>query len=232
MIQIILGVIIVSIGIFVFYKYPMKSDVRQMTLGALFVILAIILKRLAVMVPFLGFPSLKITLEVLPLIVAGLTLQPGYCFIVSIATDFLGLVLANAGGFPFLGFTLNAVLQTEIPCLLKIYLNEKNERLLERIVKIVMVIISLLGCLYVFKIRYYKNKLKEKDLHLFHLSILSVVAIELTVTMFLTPYWLQTMYGIPFFASQFVRILKSCVMIPVGIIIVYTMNRMIQKVIR
>ena len=80
MIQIILGVIIVSIGIFVFYKYPMKSDVRQMTLGALFVILAIILKRLAVMVPFLGFPSLKITLEVLPLIVAGLTLQPGYCF--------------------------------------------------------------------------------------------------------------------------------------------------------
>ena len=127
MIQIILGVIIVSIGIFVFYKYPMKSDVRQMTLGALFVILAIILKRLAVMVPFLGFPSLKITLEVLPLIVAGLTLQPGYCFIVSIATDFLGLVLANAGGFPFLGFTLNAVLQTEIPCLLKIYLNEKNE---------------------------------------------------------------------------------------------------------
>ena len=253
MIQIILGVIIVSIGIFVFYKYPMKSDVRQITLGALFVILAIILKRLAVMVPFLGFPSLKITLEVLPLIVAGLTLQPGYCFIVSIATDFLGLVLANAGGFPFLGFTLNAVL--------------KNERLLERIVKIVMVIISLLGCLYVFKInevnisgssyqvtlpikftifviiaamltilfifiRYYKNKLKEKDLHLFHLSILSVVAIELTVTMFLTPYWLQTMYGIPFFASQFVRILKSCVMIPVGIIIVYTMNRMIQKVIR
>ena len=253
MIQIILGVIIVSIGIFVFYKYPMKSDVRQMTLGALFVILAIILKRLAVMVPFLGFPSLKITLEVLPLIVAGLTLQPGYCFIVSIATDFLGLVLANAGGFPFLGFTLNAVLQTEIPCLLKIYLNEKNERLLERIVKIVMVIISLLGCLYVFKINEvnisgssYQVTLPIKFtifviiaamltnlvLQLFHLSILSVVAIELTVTMFLTPYWLQTMYGIPFFASQFVRILKSCVMIPVGIIIVYTMNRMIQKVIR
>ena len=89
----------------------------------------------------------------------------------------------------------------------------------------------MLTILFIF-IRYYKNKLKEKDLHLFHLSILSVVAIELTVTMFLTPYWLQTMYGIPFFASQFVRILKSCVMIPVGIIVVYTMNRMIQKVIR
>lgn len=267
MIQIILGVIIVSIGVFVFYKYPMKSDVRQMTLGALFVILAIILKRLAVMVPFLGFPSLKITLEVLPLIVAGLTLQPTYCYIVSIATDFLGLILASAGGFPFLGFTLNAVLQSLIPCLLKNSLNEKNEQLLDKIVKGVMIIISILGCLYVFKInevnisgstyqvtlpikftifviivtmliilfifiKYYKNKLRQEDLHLFHLSILSVVAIELTVTMFLTPYWLQTMYGIPFFASQFVRILKSCVMIPVGIIIVYTMNRLIHKVIK
>ena len=96
---------------------------------------------------------------------------------------------------------------------------------------IFVIIAAMLTILFIF-IRYYKNKLKEKDLRLFHLSILSVVAIELTVTMFLTPYWLQTMYGIPFFASQFVRILKSCVMIPVGIIIVYTMNRMIQKVIR
>ena len=48
--------------------------------------------------------------------------------------------------------TVSSIATTEIPCLLKIYLNEKNERLLERIVKIVMVIISLLGCLYVFKI--------------------------------------------------------------------------------
>ena len=80
MIQIILGVIIVSIGIFIFYKYPMKSDVRQMTLGALFVILAIILKRLAVMVPFLGFPSLKITLEVLPLIVARVNITTWLLF--------------------------------------------------------------------------------------------------------------------------------------------------------
>ena len=63
----------------------------------------------------------------------------------------------------------------------------------------------MLTILFIF-IRYYKNNSKKKDLCLFHLSILSVVAIELTVTMFLTPYWLQTMYGIPFFASQFVRI--------------------------
>ena len=96
---------------------------------------------------------------------------------------------------------------------------------------IFVIIAAMLVILFIF-IRYYKNKLRQEDLSLFHLSILSVVAIELTVTMFLTPYWLQSMYGIPFFASQFVRILKSCVMIPLGIIIVYTMNRMIQKVIK
>ncbi|MGN1182586.1 MAG: folate family ECF transporter S component [Faecalibacillus sp.] len=267
MIQIVLGMIIVLIGIFVFYKYPIKNDVKQVTLGALFIILAIILKRLAIMVPFLGLPSLKITLEVLPLIVAGLTLQPGYCYIVAIASDALGLVLANAGGFPFLGFTLNAILQTLIPCMLKMYLTENQEKLLERIVKIGIPVISLLACIYVFSLdtvsisqqeysvtvpiklaifaiiicmliilfvfmNYYKKKLKEEEGQAFHLCILSVVSIELIVTFFLTPYWLEVMYGIPFFASQFVRILKACVMIPVGIFIVYTMYKVVRRVLK
>lgn len=267
MIQIILGIIIVLIGIFVFYKYPIKNDVRQVTLGALFIILAIILKRLAIMVPFLGLPSLKITFEVLPLIVAGLTMQPGYCYIVALAVDALGLMLAFSGGFPFLGFTLNAVLQTLIPCMLKLHLHDTKDKLLDMIVKIVMIVISVAACVYVFSLKtvnissqnyivslpikltvlaivfcmiiilfvfmnYYKRKLKQEEGHAFHLCVLSVVAIELTVTLFLTPYWLETMYGIPFFASQFVRILKSCVMVPVGIIIVYTMYQITKKVLK
>ena len=267
MIQVILGIIIVLIGIFVFYKYPIKNDVKQVTLGALFIILAIILKRLAIMVPFLGLPSLKITLEVLPLIVAGLTLHPGYCYIVAIASDGLGLILANAGGFPFFGFTLNAILQTLIPCMLKMYLSQKEEKLLERIVKFGIPVIALIACIYVFQLdtvsissqnyevtwpiklavlaivvimmsilfifmNYYKKKLKKEEGHAFNLCILSVVLIELIVTFFLTPYWLEVMYGIPFFASQFVRILKSCVMIPVGIFIVYTMYKVICRILK
>jgi len=267
MIQIIVGIIIVLIGIFIFYKYPIKNDVKQVTLGALFIILAVILKRLAIMVPFLGLPSLKITLEVLPLIVAGLTMQPGYCYIVSLAVDALGLILAFGGGFPFLGFTLNAVLQTMIPCMLKLYLNDTKDKLLEMIVKVVMVVISLAASIYIFSLNtvnissqnyavslpikltvlaiiicmitilfvfmnYYQKKLKKDEGHTFYLCVLSVVSIELIVTFFLTPYWLETMYGIPFFASQFVRILKSCVMIPVGIAVVYTMYRVTQKVLK
>ena len=39
MIQIICGVLLVLIGIFVFWKYPIKSDTKSLTLAALLVIL-------------------------------------------------------------------------------------------------------------------------------------------------------------------------------------------------
>lgn len=44
MIQIICGVLLVLIGIFVFWKYPIKSDTKSLTLAALLVILAVVLK--------------------------------------------------------------------------------------------------------------------------------------------------------------------------------------------
>lgn len=267
MIQIILGVVIVLIGIFVFYRYPIKNDIRQVTLGALFIILAIILKRLAILVPFLGLPSLKITLEVLPLILAGLTMQPGYCYIVAIAVDALGLALAFSGGFPFLGFTLNAILQTLIPCMLKIYLHGTRERILKHAVKIIIAVIAFCACIYIWSLNtvlissqqyevslsikmsifaiiivmmtvlfvfmnFFEKRLKVNEAHNFYLCVLSVVSIELIVTFFLTPYWLEIMYGIPFFASQFVRVLKACVMIPFSIFIVYTMYNITQRVLK
>ena len=46
MIQIICGIILVLIGIFVFWKFPIKSDTKSLTLAALFIVLAAILKRL------------------------------------------------------------------------------------------------------------------------------------------------------------------------------------------
>lgn len=268
MIQIILGILIVLIGVFVFYKYPMKSDVKQMVLGALLVVLSIVLKRLAIMVPFLGFPSFKITLEVFPLIVAGLTLKPGYCYIVALATDGLGLILANAGGFPFFGFTLNAILQTLIPCFLKQNLvGEKWETKIDKIVYAGMSIIALAASLYVvflnkvtisdqvfvitssmkitiiavvwlliivlFLAMYFcKKKISAKEYHQFNLVVMSVILIDLVVTFVLTPYWLDVMYGIPFFASSFLRMLKACVMIPVSIIVINTVYHIISRTLK
>lgn len=267
MIQIILGVVIVLIGIFVFYRYPIKNDIKQVTLGALFIILAIILKRMAILVPFLGFPSLKITLEVLPLILAGLTMQPGYCYIIAIAVDALGLILAFSGGFPFLGFTLNAILQTMIPCMLKMHVSENRDQILKYAVKIIMIVIAFCASFYVWGLDtvlissqqyevsfftkmiiimmiivmmtvlfifmyFFEKRLKAHEGHIFYICVLSVVIIELIVTFFMTPYWLEVMYGIPFYASQFVRVLKACVVIPVNIVIVYTMYNITRRVLK
>lgn len=267
MIQIILGVVIVLIGILVFYRYPIKNDIKQVTLGALFIILAIILKRLAIMVPFFGLPSLKVSFEVLPLILAGLTMQPAYCYIVAIAVDALGLMLAFSGGFPFLGFTLNTVLQALIPCMLKMHLSKKSNKILKYAVKIIMIVIALGACLYVWGLdtvlissqqyevsfpvkiviltiiivmitvlfifmTFFEKRLEAQEGYVFYICVLSVVSIELIVAFFMTPYWLEVMYGIPFFASQFVRVLKACVMIPVNILIVYTMYNITCRVLK
>ena len=45
----------------------------------------------------------------------------------------------------------------------------------------------------------------------------------------LTPYWLQVMYGIPFTLSLFIRVIKECIMIPVNIILGYTILRVIKR---
>ena len=45
MIQIICGFILVLIGILVFWKFPIKSDTKSLTLAALFIVLAAVLKR-------------------------------------------------------------------------------------------------------------------------------------------------------------------------------------------
>ncbi|MFR2768908.1 MAG: folate family ECF transporter S component [Thomasclavelia sp.] len=111
MIQIICGVLLVLIGIFVFWKYPIKSDTKSLTLAALLVILAVVLKRFSIMIPLFGFESLKISVEVIPMLLAGVLLAPGYCFIIGLAVDWVGLIIAPTS-FPFLGFTLSAVLQT------------------------------------------------------------------------------------------------------------------------
>ena len=76
MIQIICGFILVLIGILVFWKFPIKSDTKSLTLAALFIVLAAVLKRLSIMIPLFGFESLKVSIEVIPMLLAGILLAP------------------------------------------------------------------------------------------------------------------------------------------------------------
>lgn len=263
MIQIICGFILVLIGILVFWKYPIKSDTKSLTLAALFIVLAAVLKRLSIMIPLFGFESLKISIEVIPMLLAGIMLAPGYCYIIGIAVDLVGLIVTPTG-FPFLGFTLSAVLQTLIRSMVVVTVKENHTHHLEKIIQVILVFLALGACSYVFSLDqvtisknvinitlnykiiisvicivmisvlfivmyYYKRKLNESDYHLFNLWLISVVLVEMVITFCLTPYWLQVMYGIPFTLSLFIRVIKECIMIPVDIILGYSVLRVLKR---
>ena len=263
MIQIICGVLLVLIGIFVFWKYPIISDTKSLTLAAFLVILAVVLKRFSIMIPLFGFESLKISVEVIPMLLAGVLLAPGYCFIIGLAIDWVGLIIAPTS-FPFLGFTLSAVLQTLIPSIIVRNIKDDYSKYLEKVIKVVLVLLAIGACVYVFSLEqvtiskqvvditfnikvfisvlcvimvsvlfmvmyYYKRKLNNDDYHLFNKWLISVVLVEMAVTFCLTPYWLQVMYGIPFTLSLFIRVIKECIMIPVNIILGYTILRVIKR---
>lgn len=264
MIQIICGIILVVIGILVFWKFPIKSDTKSLTLAALFIVLAAILKRLSIMIPLFGFESLKISIEVIPMLLAGIMLAPGYCYIIGLAVDLVGLIVTPTG-FPFLGFTLSAVLQCLIPAIVVATVKENYVSYLEKIIPVILIILGLGACIYVFSLeqvvitknvvnitlnfkimisiiclvmisglfivmRYYKKKLNDQEYHVFNLWLISVVLVEMLITFVLTPYWLQVMYGIPFTLSLFIRVIKQCIMIPIDIILGYSVLRILKRI--
>ena len=205
------------------------------------------------MIPLFGFESLKISVEVIPMLLAGVLLAPGYCFIIGLAIDWVGLIIAPTS-FPFLGFTLSAVLQTLIPSIIVRNIKDDYSKYLEKVIKVVLVLLAIGACVYVFSLEqvtiskqvvditfnikvfisvlcvimvsvlfmvmyYYKRKLNNDDYHLFNKWLIFC----------LTPYWLQVMYGIPFTLSLFIRVIKECIMIPVNIILGYTILRVIKR---
>ncbi|MDD8048534.1 MAG: folate family ECF transporter S component [Thomasclavelia sp.] len=152
MIQIILGLIIVAMGVFIFYKYPFKADIKQLTIGALLIVVAVVLNRISFMVPFLGFPSLEISLESIPLMLAGLVLAPTYGFMVGVIADGIGVLITGASGFPFLGFTINSILYVLIPCFSKMYIEGRNPNTINKVLKVVMCLLVVVASVYVLQI--------------------------------------------------------------------------------
>ena len=61
--QILCLFMILALGLFVFKKYPIKLQLREMILASLFVVLALVVSYFSVMIPLFGFPSLKLSLR-------------------------------------------------------------------------------------------------------------------------------------------------------------------------
>lgn len=76
-----------------------------------------------------------------------------------------------------------------------------------------------------------KNSDEEKT-KIFILMTLSIIGIHLLIQFFLTPLWLLDMYNTPFFASQFVRILKAIIIMPLYIGLGYTIYNVTTKMLK
>ncbi len=59
--------------------------------------------------------------------------------------------------------------------------------------------------------------------------ILMVIAVEVLITFLLTPIWLNVMYGIPYIASLCVRIIKECFIIPIEVVIGYSLIKVTKS---
>ena len=90
------------------------------------------------MIPLFGFESLKISIEVIPMLLAGIMLAPGYCYIIGLAVDLVGLIVTPTG-FPFLGFTLSAVLQCLIPSIVVATIKENYMNYLEKAIQVILI---------------------------------------------------------------------------------------------
>ena len=140
--QIVIAIIIIALGFYVFKFYPFeKGNVMKLVIAAIFIILTAICKRLAIMIPLFGAESLKVGFEYIPLMLAGYFLAPSYAFLVGLCGDVIGLILVPTG-FPFFGFTLGTILVSVIPSLVKEHAKMVSEK---NVQYIVIGLISILG---------------------------------------------------------------------------------------
>lgn len=79
-------------------------------------------------------------------------------------------------------------------------------------------------------LHFIKNKMPEKSLHDLTNWMMVVLLIEVCIQFGCTPIWLQVMYGIPWAASLFIRIVKACIMIPLNVLIGYNILKVVRKI--
>ncbi|MEG0277016.1 MAG: folate family ECF transporter S component [Coprobacillus sp.] len=150
--QIILGIVIIALGFYVFKFYPFeKGNTMKLVIAAIFIILTAICKRLAIMIPLFGAESLKIGFEYIPLMIAGYLLSPSYAFLVGLCCDIVGLILVPTG-FPFLGFTLGTILVSVIPSLVKEHAKMVSERIVQYVVIGLILVLGIGASLYIYNL--------------------------------------------------------------------------------
>ncbi len=152
-----------------------------MVLSSMMIMITLICKRFfTIPIPLFGLESLKVGIEYIPLMLAGFILQPGYAFIVGICSDLIGLIIVPTG-FPFLGFTLTMILVCLIPSLVRYFCIDMNETILKYSVELLLSIITIFACLYIYNMDGYTISSTTIILSLTQKLLLIVFCISLLV---------------------------------------------------
>lgn len=107
-----------------------RITTKKVVYCGFFIAISIVLKLLfEIYVPIGGFPSLRLNLNSVPIILSGIAMGPGYGFVVGVLSDLICYVVKPNGPL-FLGFTLSSGLTGLIPGLLYIVLKKDNSKFL------------------------------------------------------------------------------------------------------
>ncbi|MDQ0361351.1 folate family ECF transporter S component [Breznakia pachnodae] len=99
------------------------------------------------------------------------------------------------------------------------------------IMKLAVIAFITAAILIIFLILYYlRKKMNQEVAEDLAKWIVVALLCEVLYSMILTPLWLDVMYGIPWWISTFIRIVKACVMIPLNIIVGYSVLKIVRRV--
>ncbi len=237
--QVIIGLLMVALGVFVFRKYPLKMTPKIMTQVALLMVISILLGSwLKIDLPLLGPESFQINFDTLPIMFIGMLFGPAWGFLAGFMIDMIQLLLAPTA-FPFLGFTFNLMLVGTISGIVVRSNVGKNYNLMTQMFIVVLAIISIGLVWFVPEFRINREMLSlttstklgvsialvlvsvlllfltnrvAKDA--FSFKFLRIVIIcELLVEMVLTSLWLFIILEIPVLLSLVPRVVEGIFMI-------------------
>lgn len=257
--QILTVSLIIAIGVMAFKWDKPVIKVKTIVIVSLFITLSLVLSLISWMVPLFGFPSLKIGLSQLPIMIIGFIFGPSWGFIAGLIEDMLEL-LTGTIAFPFFGFTLNKILIGVIPAF-SYRMIKSNNGFTKQLPNILISIIAFSALIYVFSTQNISvadgevaitlaMKLvisafilllvstlilglryvnKQNDQAYLLNWVIGVILVEMVVQLTLTPLWLDIMYDIPFVISVSIRLIKSVLMILLNTLVGHVIIRLFTR---
>ncbi|MEG0264903.1 MAG: folate family ECF transporter S component [Erysipelotrichaceae bacterium] len=108
---------------------------------------------------------------------------------------------------------------------------KSNEFMITTTLKISLTLLIIFMVTMMIVVLYWmRNHMERSNAHSFAMWIMCVILIEVSINFALTPIWMQVMYGIPWIMSLFVRILKSCIIIPLNAFVGFSVLKIMYKI--